>query len=103
VQDRNIRQLLVMLLAAIDGLPERERLVTTLHYYEEVTMKDIGLIIGFCEIPGAGSYTPPLCCTFVACLALPTTLKNPLNKPAGHHSERARGGETRHRIAAHPS
>ncbi len=31
---------------AIDHLPERERLVMTLYYYEEMTMKEIGIILG---------------------------------------------------------
>jgi RNA polymerase sigma factor FliA len=34
---------------AINDLPERERLVMTLYYYEEATMKEIGLIIGVVE------------------------------------------------------
>jgi RNA polymerase sigma factor FliA len=31
---------------AINNLPERERLVLTLYYYEETSMKEIGLILG---------------------------------------------------------
>jgi RNA polymerase sigma factor FliA len=34
---------------AIGDLPERERLVMTLYYYEEATMKEIGLILGVVE------------------------------------------------------
>jgi hypothetical protein len=34
---------------AIDDLPERERLVMNLYYYEEMTMKEIGLILGVHE------------------------------------------------------
>jgi len=37
------------LAGAIDGLPERERLVVTLYYYEEMTMKEIGLALGVVE------------------------------------------------------
>jgi len=37
------------LVAAIDQLPERERLVMTLYYYEEMTMKEIGLTLGVVE------------------------------------------------------
>jgi RNA polymerase sigma factor FliA len=37
------------LTTAVNALPERERLVMTLYYYEEVTMKEIGLIIGVVE------------------------------------------------------
>jgi RNA polymerase sigma factor for flagellar operon FliA len=35
--------------AAIDKLAERERLVMTLYYYEERTMKEIGLVLGVVE------------------------------------------------------
>jgi RNA polymerase sigma factor for flagellar operon FliA len=35
--------------AAIEKLPERERLVMTLYYYEEQTMKEIGVILGVVE------------------------------------------------------
>jgi len=34
---------------AISALPERERLVLTLYYYEEMTMKEIGLTLGVVE------------------------------------------------------
>jgi RNA polymerase sigma factor for flagellar operon FliA len=34
---------------AIERLPERERLVMTLYYYEEMTMREIGLAIGVVE------------------------------------------------------
>jgi RNA polymerase sigma factor FliA len=34
---------------AIENLPERERLVLTLYYYEEATMKEIGVILGVVE------------------------------------------------------
>jgi RNA polymerase sigma factor for flagellar operon FliA len=34
---------------AIEGLPERERMVLTLYYYEELTMKEIGLALGVVE------------------------------------------------------
>lgn len=37
------------LTGAIGDLPERERLVMTLYYYEETTMKEIGLILGVVE------------------------------------------------------
>jgi RNA polymerase sigma factor FliA len=37
------------LTTAINDLPERERLIMTLYYYEEVSMKEIGLIIGVVE------------------------------------------------------
>jgi RNA polymerase sigma factor for flagellar operon FliA len=34
---------------AIADLPERERIVMTLYYYEEMTMKEIGLALGVVE------------------------------------------------------
>jgi len=34
---------------AIESLPERERMVLTLYYYEELTMKEIGLALGVVE------------------------------------------------------
>ena len=38
-----------LLIEAIDALPEKERLVLTLYYYEELTMKEIGLTLGVVE------------------------------------------------------
>ena len=35
--------------SAIDGLPEKERLVITLYYYEDLTMKEIGKILKISE------------------------------------------------------
>jgi RNA polymerase sigma factor FliA len=37
------------LTTAINDLPERERLIMTLYYYEEVTMKEVGLILSVVE------------------------------------------------------
>jgi RNA polymerase sigma factor for flagellar operon FliA len=37
------------LTTVINDLPERERLSMTLYYYEELSMKEIGLIIGVVE------------------------------------------------------
>ncbi len=34
---------------AVDGLPERERLVMSLYYFEEFTMKQIGAVLGVNE------------------------------------------------------
>jgi RNA polymerase sigma factor FliA len=34
---------------AIQKLPDRERLVMTLYYYEEMTMREIGLVLGVVE------------------------------------------------------
>ncbi|HEX4154130.1 MAG TPA: FliA/WhiG family RNA polymerase sigma factor [Acidobacteriaceae bacterium] len=37
------------LIEAIEELPEKERLVLTLYYYEELTMKEVGLTLGVVE------------------------------------------------------
>ena len=37
------------LIDAINELPEKERLVLTLYYYEELTMKEIGQVLGVVE------------------------------------------------------
>ena len=37
------------LVEAIDDLPEKERMVLTLYYYEDLTMKEIGLTLGVVE------------------------------------------------------
>jgi len=42
-------ELTAMLGEAIDSLPERERLVLSLYYYEEFTMKEIGTLLGVNE------------------------------------------------------
>ena len=34
---------------AINNLPDRERLVMTLYYYEEMTMREIGMALGVVE------------------------------------------------------
>ncbi len=45
IQSQNREQLA----AAIEALPEKERLVLTLSYYEELTLKEIGMTIGVVE------------------------------------------------------
>src|SRR6185295_4399172 len=42
-------ELTAILGEAIDSLPERERLVLSLYYYEEFTMKEIGTLLGVNE------------------------------------------------------
>ncbi len=34
---------------AIQHLPERERIVVTLYYHEELTMKEVGAVLGLTE------------------------------------------------------
>jgi RNA polymerase sigma factor for flagellar operon FliA len=43
------KQITSMLADAIDTLPERERMVLSLYYYEEFTMKEIGTLLGVNE------------------------------------------------------
>ena len=38
-----------MLADAISRLPEREKLVVTLYYYEELTLREIGEVLGVTE------------------------------------------------------
>lgn len=38
-----------LLAEAIDDLPERERLIVTMYYYEELTLKEIGHVLGVSE------------------------------------------------------
>ena len=42
-------ELTEILSAAIDALPEKERMVLSLYYYEELTMKEVGAILGVNE------------------------------------------------------
>jgi RNA polymerase sigma factor for flagellar operon FliA len=43
------RELTSLLIEAIEELPEKERLVLSLYYYEEFTMKEIGALLGVNE------------------------------------------------------
>jgi len=58
LQDENYRdpslalhfsELREVLVQAIDGLPDKEKLLVSLYYYEELTMKEIGEIMGCTE------------------------------------------------------
>jgi RNA polymerase sigma factor for flagellar operon FliA len=91
-----------LLTNAINDLPERERLIMTLYYYEETTMREIELILGVVESRVSQMHASAIL-HLRARLAMSATLKEPQNKPRGDDSERARGGEGRQRIAAHPS
>jgi hypothetical protein len=72
------------LIGAIYDLTERERLIMTLYYYDETTMKEIGLILGVVE-PGFRRCTPPLCRVSVPGSQLPRHPKN-YNNTRGHGS-----------------
>jgi RNA polymerase sigma factor for flagellar operon FliA len=45
-QSSEMRRLLA---DAIANLPERERMVLTLYYYEELTMREVGAVMGVVE------------------------------------------------------
>jgi RNA polymerase sigma factor for flagellar operon FliA len=44
-----VRELRTVLTGIIDGLPERERQVLALYYYEELTMQEVGKVLGVTE------------------------------------------------------
>ncbi len=49
VDELNLKELRSVLGSSIDALPEKERLVLTLYYYEELTMKEIGKVLEISE------------------------------------------------------
>jgi RNA polymerase sigma factor FliA len=82
------------LTTAINELPERERLITTLYYYEETTMKEIGLILGVVESRVSQIHASAVL-HLRARLAMPATLKVPQNNSGADRSERTRRGKAR--------
>ncbi len=58
IQDENARDSLLavqfsglqeIMVQAIEALPDKEKLLISLYYYEELTMKEIGQIMGYTE------------------------------------------------------
>ncbi|MCL4458281.1 MAG: FliA/WhiG family RNA polymerase sigma factor [Nitrospirae bacterium] len=49
LDELHLKELKNVLGKAIDGLPEKERLVVTLYYFEELTMKEIGKVLDISE------------------------------------------------------
>lgn len=49
LDELNLKEVKVALGSAIDQLPEKERLIMTLYYYEELTMKEIGKVLDVSE------------------------------------------------------
>jgi RNA polymerase sigma factor for flagellar operon FliA len=49
LEELGLRELQSELGKVIDALPEKERLVITLYYYEELTMKEVGKVLGITE------------------------------------------------------
>jgi RNA polymerase sigma factor FliA len=67
---------------AINDLPERERLIMTLYYYEETSMKEIGLILGVVESRVSQIHASAVL-HLRARLSAPTLRKASQNKPDG--------------------
>jgi RNA polymerase sigma factor for flagellar operon FliA len=65
---------------AIDELPEKERLVLTLYYYEELTMKEIGLTLGVVESRVSQIHSSAVLRLRVALAGLRTTQAQPPKK-----------------------
>jgi RNA polymerase sigma factor for flagellar operon FliA len=49
LEEMNLKELNAVLGNAIDELPEKEKLVIALYYYEELTMKEIGIVLNVSE------------------------------------------------------
>ncbi len=71
------------LIGAIDRLPERERQVIALYYLEELTMKEIGSVLGVTESRVSQLHTQ-------AILRLRSALKYKLSEPEGKAGQPAR-------------
>jgi hypothetical protein len=89
------------LINAIDDLPERERLVMTLYYYEETNMREIGLILGVVECRISQIHASAVL-HLRDRLAMPTTPKEPPKGLGGNHAQIARGGQAGQGTVANP-
>jgi RNA polymerase sigma factor for flagellar operon FliA len=85
--DGEMRHLLTM---AINDLPDRERLVMPLYYYEETTMREIGIILDIVESRVSQIHASAVL-HLRAQLATSTELKELQNKADGDHPERVPG------------
>lgn len=79
---------------AITALPERERLVLTLYYYEEMTMKEIGLTLDVVESRVSQIHTS-------AVLHLRSLLANPPASAAKERTGKRNAGRPRMQRPAH--
>jgi RNA polymerase sigma factor for flagellar operon FliA len=86
---------------AINDLPERERLIMTLYYYEETTMKEIGIILGVAESRVSQIHASAVL-HLRARLATPRPGKAS-QKQTKRRPERLRGELAKQRIVAHSS
>jgi RNA polymerase sigma factor for flagellar operon FliA len=49
------------MMKAIETLPDKEKLLISLYYYEELTMKEIGQIMGYTESRISQLHTQAMC------------------------------------------
>jgi RNA polymerase sigma factor FliA len=68
---------------AIEDLPEKERMVLTLYYYEELTMKEIGLTLGVVESRVSQIHSSAVVRLRVALAGLRPDNTVPKKRPAG--------------------
>jgi RNA polymerase sigma factor for flagellar operon FliA len=70
LQDENVRdafmelhfaELQAVIVQAIESLPDKEKLLVSLYYYEELTMKEIGQIMGYTESRISQLHTQAMC------------------------------------------
>jgi RNA polymerase sigma factor for flagellar operon FliA len=73
---------------AIEELPEKERMVLTLYYYEELTMKEIGLTLGVVESRVSQIHSSAVVRLRVALAGLQTDNSAPKKKQAGRMAGR---------------
>jgi RNA polymerase sigma factor for flagellar operon FliA len=45
----HVKEIKALVVQAIDALPEKEKLVVAMYYYDELTMKEIGMVLGITE------------------------------------------------------
>jgi len=50
-----------IMVGAIDSLPDKEKLLVSLYYYEELTMKEIGEVMGYTESRISQLHTQAMC------------------------------------------
>jgi RNA polymerase sigma factor FliA len=84
---------------AINDLPERERLIMTLYYYEEMTMKEIGLILGVVESRVSQMHASGVS-HLRARLSAPATIEEAQNNAAGGRPKGVGKGAAKKRAVA---
>jgi RNA polymerase sigma factor FliA len=61
LQEVHLTELRQVVLQALKALPDREKLLISLYYYEELTMKEIGQIMGYTESRISQLHTQAMC------------------------------------------